>query len=537
MMKKALAVLFGVMLLVMPMSACGRVTQEIDTSKTQIYATTFNGGMGTQWLLDVAEDFNASSDEYQVLVADPNKDQYEIISSQIKTGVAVNDIFFNTNNLYVDLAAGGYLEPLDEVLDMKPDGPDGLTVREKIRDAKMFLTPFSYEGTTYCLPFTDLILGFICDYQLCKDNGWLMTDADGSISAGRDGKEGTYDDGLPVTMKEFDEMIEKIRIDKVKPFNFSGGAVAYLNQIVQAVHAQYDGSAAFQTFYSYSGSFKDANGNTVTVTPQEGYKVYDMPGLLKSFEFVDEYFIADPQMYTERSAQATYAYDAAQTNFIMGAAGIKGYEMSAFHIDGEWWENESRSTFNSLAQQGNDAFAFGERDYRFMPSPTQDGAYGIDGEGNGSTVATIENGNIFVKKQTDEHKRDGIMEFLAYTCSDEALKTFTLNTGAMRPFNYTLEEDELAGLTKLQQHVMELKQDPNIQTVRAELHKYLSPLNYMIAGVPRHYDATVNKVYYQFPWQSMAPNYGNATPAELLASIKREMEGSWNTIYTSYYGK
>lgn len=535
-MKKFLAVLVGMLLLTGSFAGCGKVTQQIDTSKTQIYANTFNGGMGTDWLLKVAADFNASSEEYQVLVADPNKDQYEIISSQIKTGVAVNDIFFNTNNLYIDLAMGDYLEPLDEVLDMKPDGPNGLTVREKLRDPDMFLTPYVYEGSTYCLPFTDLILGFICDYDLCERRHWLVTDEHGNISAGRDGKTGTYDDGLPVDMDEFDAMIDRILADPDGiPFNYSGGSVAYLNQIVQAVHAQYDGLEAFKTFYSYSGSFKNANGNTVTVTPAEGYKVYDMPGLQKSLEFLDEYFL-NPAYYTEKSDKATYAFDQAQTNFIMGAAGIKGYQLSAFHIDGEWWENESRSTFNSLEGQGNEAFAFGERDYRLMPIPTQDGAYGVDGEGNGSTVAAIENGNIFVKKQTDEHKRQGIMEFLAYTCSDEALKTFSLYTGAMRPFNYTLEDDEIAGLTKLQQSVMELKQDPNIQIVRPELYKYLSTLNYMPASGPRHYDGTAKDgTYYQFPWQLMSPLYGNMTPAELVASIKKEMTDSWATMYGDYY--
>ncbi len=536
-MKKLVAVLLGAALLAIPFVGCGRVEQQIDASKTQINVTTFDGGMGTEWLEETARRFNAKSDKYQVLVEDPNKDQYEIISSTIKSGVAANDIFFNVNSLYVDLAAGGYLESLEPVLKMRPDGAGGKTVREKISDPEIFLDPFTYNGTAYCLPFTDLVIGMVYDYEMFKLNDWFLYDDNGNKTVGLDGKPGTYDDGLPVTMEEFDQMVLMISGDRtLDVFNWSGNASAYLTQIVQAVHAQYDGVDNYELYYSYNGNYKDGSGDVLwSVTPEEGNKVYDMPGLQKGLEFLEKYFVNGS--HTKKSEQGTVLHTDAQINYIMGSIGAAGYEKSAFHIDGEWWENEARGTFNSVAAEGRPNYEFGKHDYRMLPVPTQEGAYGTDGEGNGTVLASIENGNIFVKKQTSAEKRQGCFEFLAYTCSDEALGICTSYTGTVRPFDYEITGEQIAGMTNLQRNVMQLKAEPNVQIVRPELLKYKNPLNYMVDGV-RHYDGLVDGIYQRNPCMAMMESLGGgATAAEFLQSIKDEMAENWGLFYDQYYGE
>ena len=51
--------------------------------------------------------------------------------------------------------------------------------------------------------------GFVYDHEIFYNKGYLFTQADGeTLTVGKDGKAGTYDDGQPTTIAEWDIMIQ-----------------------------------------------------------------------------------------------------------------------------------------------------------------------------------------------------------------------------------------------------------------------------------------------------------------------------------------
>ena len=139
------------------------------------------------------------------------------------------------------------------------------------------------------LPWDESIVGMVFDYKTFVENGWLnyaseddkaalstqgitytenngvlyFASATGKVNyavgdvlltAGKDGKYGTYDDGQPTTMAEFDDMLGNIAYGnkKAKTFLYSGLNDNYTSWVMQEVMAQYmvlvtSGSLPIQT--------------------------------------------------------------------------------------------------------------------------------------------------------------------------------------------------------------------------------------------------------------------------------------------------
>lgn len=502
--KKIIAILAAAVLLT-GAAACGKREQKYRSDRTQVFVSLFSGGFGNEWLQNAATSFNEQSDEFEVILSDPNKDSYSQISAAITSGTSRYDIYFNSTPDFIDLARQGYLEPLNDVLDMKPDGENGMTVREKIKDGDQFIRAFSYEenGTlnTYALPFTDAMQGFVYDHELFVQQGWLLTEADGkTLTAGRDGKPGTYDDGQPQTIAEWDEMIQNIAGGSVaRPFIWTGKFTDYLVSMSEAVWAQYDGLKNYEISFGYDGKYvAPSDGTETTVTPDKGYLTYEaMEGRLKALEFVDEYLTNHENYRHPTCTNGDKSYADAQFDFITGYKNIPGNPRSAMIYEGVWWENEAKSKFNALAGAGDASMAYGNHEYRYMLFPHYENSYGLDGEGGGSVMPISESANVFIKKQTNDTVRRGAKEFLAYTCSDEVLKEFTLCSGGMRPYKYTLTEEELAKLTKFQRNAYALYTDTeNVSLVRPGILKYRSMMNYFITPAANRWGAKVGDITY-----------------------------------------
>ena len=543
-MKKIITCLLA-MALSVSLAACGTVIQNVNKDKTQVYVVTFEGGLGSDWLKEAATRFNERNPEYQVVVSEPSKDTYPVIMSSITAGVALNDVFFNVNPDYVELAIGDYLETLDDVMKMKPDGEDGKTIEEKLLNKDLFLKAFSLErdGKTqmYAMPFSDLVAGLVYDRDLFIKNNWLIQEdtEEYKLTAGRDGVYGTYDDGEPVTMEEFDMMLQAIHNDGSYPFNWAGAAVAYLTNALESVWAMYDGYDNYVMSFSYEGLYTPMSGEGFEITPKTGNLNNDMQGKLKSLEFMRKYFVdsTEENYVTPLSLERTTSHRAAQDAFLMGLAYPNNNKFSkpAFHFDGEWWENESRGMFKSLYESGKKDFEYGKINFQMMPLPAYENSYGADGKGGGFVLPVSENGNIFIKKQTDEKKREGAKKFVSFTKSDEILRLFTRYTGTLAPFEYELTEEDLNGMTTFAKNMIRLKREPGATLVRPDLLKYQSPLNYRIVNRPNRWEANIGGVNYTTPYQAMAKDDGNASPAQLLESLKKGCENWENDYYNAFY--
>src|SRR5690606_38312549 len=127
-----------------------------------------------------------------------------------------------------------------------------------------------YGEGLYGIPYANGFAGFVFDYQLFEEKGWLIYDIENGqevLSKGPDGIAGTYDDGQPRNMTEWQQLIDNIASKaNTYPFIFNTKYPNYLTNMVDAILAQYSGIDGYKTFINYEGSFTDSDGNTVNVT-------------------------------------------------------------------------------------------------------------------------------------------------------------------------------------------------------------------------------------------------------------------------------
>ena len=539
-MKKIIAVI--VCLLVMLASGCGGTTTPgIDPNKTQIYILVYNGGIGTQWIEDLASEWSAQNSEYEVIIDGRKLDSAQIMAD-VQSG-SIYSAYFTADVSYFTGIYSGLFEDISDILDRKPDGEDGLTIGEKLTNENWTSYASRNGSGVYMLPYAEAFMGMIYDHDLFLEKGWLdkasvaektdvekqgivctvsgqelkfvssegrtnYEEGDVILSKGKDGKYGTYDDGQKTTESGFEQLIETILSapgEKVVPFIYSGRNLLYVSPIIKSVFAQYSGMDAFKAYNSYDSGGKpirlyNANTGAVTeevITIDNGYKVYQSEGLYKGLEFADKYF--NESAYLHPAATGDVAHGDTQNFFITGYRGNESNPQAAFLIDGNWWENEARATFNQLGSSSGRGF--GEREYRFYLLPEFDGQQGVEGNKDVSVMTVQDNGVILVPKEDDKMKLEALKDFLAYTCSDEALRRFTVETGSVRPYKYTLTDEDRAKMTKFAINTYDIYTDrENVCISTPFLDKSAAPINFT-TSVPQGDMAskTSDGAYHSYP--------------------------------------
>ena len=507
---------------------CGKVVSEIDENKTQIYAYVPDAGFGTKWLEEAAADFNAEPEnaEYEVVVT-PFTGGLKTIETNLLAKTQEAHVIFSTTMDVKSMITNDLLLDITDVWDTKPRG-EGKTIRGKMTDAENFAKAFcSVDGTgIYGLPYGNAFNGLIFDFEMFLNNGWLILNEDSTgLSVGPDGQPDTYDDGQPRNMEEFDAMIRKISSDGAYPFVYTAKYPGYLTPIADALFAQYEGIENYRKFYSYSGSYQKADGTVLEITPKTGYLAYEMDGITYAIDFMKNYLANEEYVHPATHKMTSLTHKEAQSKFILGYKNAKDNPLSAFLIDGTYWENEAKPIFETLEKGGEADRGYGVRDYRYLMLPRFDGQ-----KGTTSMFASMDAGAAVVVDNHDEAVNAMAKKFLVYTCMDTYLKKFTLYSGAVRPFSYELTNDELKQLTVFQRNVWKLYQDTkNVTVLCPAADKLLSPLQYA-SGKPANV------------WQTNigGKNYTNIIPAlevnsaeAYLTGMRNFYKSNWSNYYNS----
>ena len=188
-------------------------------------------------------------------------------------------------------------------------------------------------------------------------------------------------------------------------------------------------------------------------------------------------------------------------------------------VEGNWWENEARSVFNtpSVVNAGR---GYGKRDYRYMCLPKMEGAYGMDGNGNGSVFSVLNSGAVLVPKvgesAAEQEKLAQIKDFLAYMLTDENLAKFTQETGIINAYDYELSNEQLNSLSYFSKNMYSMIRDKdNVDFSRGMLLFGGQPIRFATSGGFWTQPLTFisNKVGYE---SSMIAFRQNITPADLM---------------------
>lgn len=462
--KRTIAML-GACMFVFSGAACGGNDEYKD--KKKISASIFFGEFGVEWLENLAEEWNSTTESGYYVDVDSDINLSGTIASNIKSG-STYDFYINEDCGFQQLIRDGYLEDLSDLLSVKPDGT--VSIQEKIKDYEKWQSVAAYDEKMYMLPYNISPVGLVYNHDRFIKNGWLLTDADGTLTAGKDGVKGTYDDGQPTTMAEFKTMLSVIKVSNLESvFAYMGSEhPEYVNNIIYAYLAQYLGEENYEIFLAHDSNGKEvkmSDGSKQSISIQEGYKTWQMDGMIQTADFIGDYLVNSAYVSDTVLTDPSFDVDASHVAFIKASE-----EAPAFLVEGNWWEYGSYALFESNVNYGGKGW--NEDEYRYMLLPD------IEGQASEKSVFFSQTGgSIIVPKQNDSEKIKAIKEFLTFMLKDDNMAKVTANTGMMWNYNYTISSEQEATMTKFTKNTYKMMQDKaNIQIYSTFIDTSATPI-------------------------------------------------------------
>lgn len=490
--------------------------QTIDKSKTQIYLNVYDGGTGTSWIMDEANKFNQTLDDYQIYIYEEKREASDIIN-EVNAASGTASGYFTVDIAFQELINTDKLVDLTPILNKTVNG-ESRTIGEKLKNKESWLKLASKNGSgCYLLPYCDSVGGLVFDYGDFVENGWLFyadgkdaqvtaaldeqgisylnnggkliyksggnvnyKEGDRIMTAGKDGKYGTYDDGQPQTIAEWDEMLGKIKATaNCYPFIWPSLFESYTGMVQNALFAQLAGIEAFENYFAFDSDGKQVemqDGSKKVITIENGYEYFGMKEIYQTIAFMETYFTSDN---ANPAIKDNTNHTDTQKRYLFAPVSDGKIAQSAMICEGIWWENEAKKGVFPQVESKDSERGYGKRDYRFMLLPYIDGQKGIDGNGNGSVIAGQDTGSFFVIKEKDSRKTEILLEFLALTLSDECLEKFTTETGVVRSYDYEISDENLAKMTPFARTVWSMYRDEeNIAIVRPFQERVKEPIVY-----------------------------------------------------------
>lgn len=492
--------------------------REVDENKTQLYVFNFNGGYGSDWLMNLVKRFEKDYEETRFeegktgvqVIVDNNKTNATDYASSISSSDSW--LFFTEYANYFTL-----MSEYDAFADITPavNTPlveygetksivDKLNVQQKDyynvgTDAqpKYYGVPHyaGYDGIIYNADTFDKYGWYLIDksgsyYDAEDENTWFKGKPGGREenkvdpkSAGPDGEEGTDDDGLPRTYEEFYALIRRIQSDSCTPFVWNGTSTkTYTNFLMWALAANQMGAEQTMLNYTMNGtatSLGHIEGATVGADGklQGGYFVYDtadtpisttngqmdlcrQDGKYYSLEFLNM-MRSNPLYYYKDSFKGDFEHMNAQETFLY--AGNDGVtEEIAMLVDGCWWESEAVVTFTDMENSKGAEWNKYGRNMRWMPLPKVSEADAANPE---YTLVDSIYSLCFLNKKVESMAswvKDLCYTFIRYAHTDVSLREFTTTTNTVKAFEYNLTDDDEKLLTNFGKSLAQLKERATI---------------------------------------------------------------------------
>ena len=462
--------LFSAAVLALGLTGCSGF-RRFDPNKTQLYVGLYNGGWGSEWLNDAKARFEDAYPDYEIVIT-AMKDEYEYATLKNNIATDFNDMYITACSYYNYIKDEQILDITDAVTkDMADLGEAGESVESKMDEGHRSFYKTA-EGRYYAVPFGSSVWGLNYDVDLFEENELFISVSDGSgsgitwttgkegaaaKSAGRDGKTGTYDDGCPVTWKDFQALLRRMKSKNITPFIWSN-EVGYRNQMLLSLWADSEGAKNFEKIKTLSGTFTDYKGEEQTLSEATGYKINLMQGKYNAVEFAA--YISSNEYY-DRST-GTFGFTETQDVYIESrhAASLGDRNRIAFLVDGGHWYNEDEAYIEETnhSRYPDDYGKTGRR-FSVMPFP-------VFGDEVNTTATYLESSHefaMFVNAQTERAELAAL--FIRFLCTDESLRRTTMMSGLHRNYEYTLDEDEIAQMPYYYQQLYKLQSSEDVDIV------------------------------------------------------------------------
>ena len=462
-------------------TACGKKGQSVDSTKTQLNVGVFDAGLGTVYFDEMAKDF----EEYYAdtsfetgktgvqIVSLKKKDEFtpNMLLNRMKNYEAV--LYFLDQGAYDTFYNAGLLTDVTDVMtDVVLDADGELaektkkTATQSVEDTMIdgYEEVFKKDGKYYAVPFWLTVPGIIYDADLFNERR-LYFKADGSIGAnqadidagkcskGPDGKLGTSDDGLPETWNDFVTLLSRMVSNNITPFTWDIEHGYQVSRVYNQFWANYEGYDNFMLNYSFNGTDsvlgEITEDNYLKLVEQEGRKAG-----IKAFYDITR----NDKNYSNKSKPGGgNTHTGSQQEYIDS---INTDNRIAMFMENSYWEQEARGHFDKAAQRDAEQ-GYGKRNFRYMAIPRFVGTDGITDQTNTGRVLAATGADNYIcisaqnKNKNAEVQTKVAKLFIQFVQQRSQLVKFTANTGCIRPYNYTVTEEEKATCTPFTRSILQ----------------------------------------------------------------------------------
>lgn len=483
MMKRFKSVIAAALAAVTCMSVCACGGDKEDSTKTYLDVGVFDAGLGTVYFDEMKKDFEAcyANESFETgktgVVLRPTKKNTEFNPAQLLTSMKdyqpvlyllnTGDYeAFTSAELFTDVSDVMTEKYLDENGEIAKD--TGKTATQSIEDTMLdgYSDVFKKDdGKYYAVPFMYSAPGIIFDADLFDEQS-LYFKADGTVganaadlaaqncSAGTDGKSGTYDDGLPATWEQFLMLLSAIRNKGLTPFTWAESPSTYqISRVFNIIHANYEGYDDFMLNYSLSGTDNELgeinDSNYDKLLEQEGRKA-----AIKAFYDITK----NAGNYSVKAAPAGgNTHTTAEREFIQSKR--YGTRIAMF-VENSYWEQEARSVFDGEPQPEQNGY--GKRNFKYLTMPKFVGMEGVEDQTNEERVIPTTYSESYMCISAKNTNKNAEVQtrvaklFIKFVQQRAQLVKFTANTGCLRPYKYTITDEEKQTCTPYTRSILEL---------------------------------------------------------------------------------
>jgi ABC-type glycerol-3-phosphate transport system substrate-binding protein len=547
------------------LAGCGG-SSGIDSTKSQLYVYNYNGGIGTLWLDILADEFE---EKYKEISFEPGKKGVQIIVQRGKDSPTVlsnsmYQVLFTQGTPYNDFISKKQLIEITDIVVEKSlsdvsDGKENGTIADKM-DKNQIEAFTAVDGKHYVLPHYECYPGLTYDVDLFireklffkEGGGWTNIDSEKTV--GPDGERNTYDDGLPSSYEEFYKLIKQMRKVGVTPFIWTGQYTNYVTMLILGLWVAYCGEDEYMlnvNFGSGEGegveteiitsftetdlftdtAFKGKEPNTqmVTITPEDGYKVFQQAGRYYAMTVLES-ILSDKGNFSDK-INAVLSHTGAQEEFILSDLENKPIGMI---IEGSYWYNEAvesgavKRSVNVYKEKAQN------RNFAWMPLPRQIKGTVIEGNGKKNTLIE-ELGSFCFINGTIKDKPNIInlaKTFLQFLYTDENLVKFTLITGVAKGVNYQIPSDKLATMNKYYQSLYKIRQDSDIIYPYSNHPIFVNnQSSFSSSATGNYWQSTIEGTPYAYPY----PAFDAGKNAVQYFEGMKKTQSQWSNLYSRYW--
>lgn len=471
-------IIVSVMLLgVSAAGLAGCVKSGIDPTKTQLYVGNFDGGLGHAWLDELARQFEAIHKEESF---EPGKTGIQVITDNDKDRYADDrllnsmesyrqDIFFTPALTYQNFVKAGVVADITDTVEEKyekvidEDGEKLVSIVDKMDST--LSDYYKIDKKYYAIPFYVAPYGIIYDKDLFAEYGYY------DDGFGPDGIEGNKDDGLPATFEDFKVLLNQMLNDNITPFTWSGKETYQRQWGLVSVWANYEGKKNYNLNTTFDGVYNAPKGVTgemkdLKITLDNGYMLQKQYGKLAALTFARE-ITSNSRYYSPKSMLTSHTHMNAQEEFIYSIRATKENRI-AMLIEGAWWENEGRGTFEAMSRFG-ERYSYGARNFGLLPIPRFIGTAGVPDQNDISTNTFFASGESTVMINANTEKMPARKKlarmFLQHTTSNDSMGVFTKHTGNPRPYAYDIAPEMYSQMTPFAQDLWDYYRHGNADMV------------------------------------------------------------------------